>query len=1387
MPTTALTYFFGWDGQFGDLLSFDLTNFAATALVGTLRRPQIDPQFGGYGPVYGVTQASTALTYIGGTTSIGASNTGVGRLQIVDVTNPSGMSQVGELRFPGTVHMGAPLVQGALGLSVGNTEGYDGGFGADPGTRGKLAFATLDLANRRAPELITLKISDYKPGSGGGFAKIGANLFALAGVRNAADQELLLVVDTSNPRNVTFREYPLTNPISSLEAVGKVLYATTSTGLRIYDIPDADAVVLSTCAAAVDAVFVVDRSTGVAGQGFAEAMAAAKRMMGQMTLPPDRVSVVSFTTAGTLEQILTSDKTAAGVALDRIIAGGNTYLGAGIELAQAELLGARRNPLAQPVIIVLSDGRDLGAPTATSSAAAATVAKAAGIKIITVGYGQTTAAGNAKLASLASSAGDRYAGTVSGTVGPVTVIDANTCQAAISILSSALPGPRNVETTTGTYVSTMPNAFTVQGSAVAPVATAVTIQGGALPAAGTPGTEVTLNLSGLPAGTIVPARVRVAMRLGGGTSTNVSAAATVFTVNAGGAGTLKYRVPGSIRVAQPTSYQLSVAGQTELGVAFSSSNTASFTLNPSAALAVVTPTAADPGKALIVTLFGESTHWVDGQTMASFGPGISVGTGPVGGFGRVDVVNATRAVAAVRVVAGATAGLREVEVQTGAESVAQAGLFRVNPAQTARVLTLVSPGSPDRGNGGTGIDLTATGFPPGPIVPASVRVRFAPATAGSGYFNEVSPSVIVATTGTGRVLRLTAPPSYDATPVVYNLTVSGTNLAGISFVSGNAANFTLLPTLRPDFLSQQSMLANETITLTVRVPSANFQPGVTQANFGPEIGVGGGAPGTFGPVNVPNANQVSITLRTSAIANGTRTVQIRTGTEVVAFDFEVTGPYLYSLEPRNVLPGVPTEMTFSGVRTNFTAATTVQFGPGWRVGGAPAGAPGPVSEFLNPYTVKVIVTAASDAEAFVLPTVRTGDEVLISRQGAVLTIPTFYVFPNEGGLGDTQTVTLDSYDGSARFAAGQSVANFGPGISVGGAAAGTDGPVTVTSIYRAQTTIVIQPGAPAGFRQVVVKTGAITATTPAFNGYRVRGPLVEETDPSTYVPGQSVPVLLYFRYVNLQGQTVTANFGPGIRVGGAAAGAFGPVTVLDATTARAQIEVLSDAPRTQRQLAFTVGGVSGESEAYVDVRSQISTIAPVSGVAGQTVSVRLTGASTQWTAGNLTMYADQGMRVGGALVGLPGGVAVTNATDATATVEIMPWLPDGVYSFFVFDGATGEDWGLYNVFTVTNPLPHLSEWYPQYATPGRTYTMTITGRNTSWVQGQTRVNLGPDLQINGSAAGTAALVTVVSPTQLTFTVTVPADLADGQRDLTVTTGATTQTRPNAVFVGFGPE
>ena len=84
-----------------------------------------------------------------------------------------------------------------------------------------------------------------------------------------------------------------------------------------------------------------------------------------------------------------------------------------------------------------------------------------------------------------------------------------------------------------------------------------------------------------------------------------------------------------------------------------------------------------------VTINGQLTYFTQGVTTASFGPGISVGGGPLGGLGPVTVVSATVATAQTAIDAAAALGPRTVAVQTGSQAITLTNGFTVTIRQVA--------------------------------------------------------------------------------------------------------------------------------------------------------------------------------------------------------------------------------------------------------------------------------------------------------------------------------------------------------------------------------------------------------------------------------------------------------------------------------------------------------------------------------------------------------------------------------------------------------------------------------------------------------------------------------------------------------------------------------
>jgi len=143
---------------------------------------------------------------------------------------------------------------------------------------------------------------------------------------------------------------------------------------------------------------------------------------------------------------------------------------------------------------------------------------------------------------------------------------------------------------------------------------------------------------------------------------------------------------------------------------------------------------------------------------------------------------------------------------------------------------------------------------------------------------------------------------------------------------------------------------------------------------------------------------------------------------------------------------------------------------------------------------------------------------------------------------------------NTHFQNGVTQANFGPGVAVGTGAAGGMGPVTVTSATTATAQISAAASAALGGRTVLVQTGTELASL--INGFFVNGnPAISSISPNQGQKGRTLSVTITGSFTNFAAGVTQANFGAGISVGGAAEGAFGPVSVTSPTTATASITI----------------------------------------------------------------------------------------------------------------------------------------------------------------------------------------------------------------------------------------
>jgi len=142
--------------------------------------------------------------------------------------------------------------------------------------------------------------------------------------------------------------------------------------------------------ARIDVVLALDTSTSMreplpgGGTGLEAAVQAARGFLRQLRFPRDRAALVAFSGDGRIVAPLGDDLTALADALSALPEGSGTRIDAGLAQARAAIGSPR--PARVSAIVLLTDGRQSGAPVA-AALAEAEAARADGILVYTIGLG----------------------------------------------------------------------------------------------------------------------------------------------------------------------------------------------------------------------------------------------------------------------------------------------------------------------------------------------------------------------------------------------------------------------------------------------------------------------------------------------------------------------------------------------------------------------------------------------------------------------------------------------------------------------------------------------------------------------------------------------------------------------------------------------------------------------------------------------------------------------------------------------------------------------------------------------------------------------------------------------------------------------------------------
>jgi hypothetical protein len=140
-------------------------------------------------------------------------------------------------------------------------------------------------------------------------------------------------------------------------------------------------------AAPADVVLVVDRSSSVGDEGLKEAAAHVRGVLDALDLGRDRIGLVAFDQRASLVAPLGSSRAAVEVALSGLVAAAGTRLERGLRTGAAELGSARSLPGRRRVMVLVTDGIQVGPGDDSVVLTAAAEVRAQGITIFSLALG----------------------------------------------------------------------------------------------------------------------------------------------------------------------------------------------------------------------------------------------------------------------------------------------------------------------------------------------------------------------------------------------------------------------------------------------------------------------------------------------------------------------------------------------------------------------------------------------------------------------------------------------------------------------------------------------------------------------------------------------------------------------------------------------------------------------------------------------------------------------------------------------------------------------------------------------------------------------------------------------------------------------------------------
>jgi hypothetical protein len=765
-----------------------------------------------------------------------------------------------------------------------------------------------------------------------------------------------------------------------------------------------------------------------------------------------------------------------------------------------------------------------------------------------------------------------------------------------------------------------------------------------------------------------------------------------------------------------------------------------FGITPSTAtiISVLPNTAIQNAQGVVVNVVGLATLWTS-STQFSFGGGVSVVS--------QTVMDNTHAQLTLNIALYATPGEYSLTATTGGQVATRNDAFVVQPG-TPLLLSLTNSSAEQQGSFSLGIlgqytawtnaNTTVT-LPNGGVTGLSVNV-----TSGQSI------------TVTGSVLPTAFP---GCGPVVVNTTgqVPQTlTIYGFCITPGPAA----ITMLSPNNLGQG--LGG---TVQITGTNTNWAQGVTVATFGPGISVG-----TL-TINGPTSATATITVAANATPeanNVTLTTAGEVATDLAAFTIYALTPVLLDVFPDSGTQGQKLDVCLTGAFTHFVNGNTMaSFGPGIVVNSttiAPTASCPQGDATHGDANITIQATALTNGTNRVSMITNLGggsQEVAVWQNSSATTQYNFAI--GAGGASimsatPTTPATIHQNDPSDQIHIVGSMTHFATsGLTPNIAFCSGVTPVSQTVVDDLNINVTVSVGtyATVGNCGVTVTTGGEVASGQNLFQIMAGAPVITSINPTTGQQGQalsSVTITGLYTHFTSGALTVTIN------------GATGTFTANNDTSATSTNFTVAATAATGAQtinVSDTTDGTLPPFNSFTinPGTPAVLSVSPNSVGPGLPVDVTITGQFTHFSSSSVVTFSGSGVSAG-AIMGTP-----TN-TSLTVPISVVNGSTAGTRTLTVTTGAEVAQLpsSASGAFTVVAGAPNILTISPNIGVPNSMVTVTITGINTTWVNGTTTAAFGPaispGIHVNGAAAGQPGLLTVTGPTTATAVLTIDSGAPD---------------------------